>query len=92
MSIALPPEPPEAGSHRLRRARVAISRYGRERLALIIRIATDSTLPVLILMAVGAALFAALINAPQEIVIGILAIGVFTAVLEIRMHNDKRDR
>lgn len=92
MSIALPPDPPESGRHRLRRARVAIGRSARERLALIIRIATDSTLPVLILMAVGAALLAALINAPQEIVVGVLFIGIFTAVLEIRMHNDKRDR
>jgi hypothetical protein len=89
LSIAIPPEPPERGGDRLRRARTAIGRYCRESMAVVIRIATDRTLPLLILMAVGAAFFAMFINAPHEIVLGILFIGVFTAVLEIRMHNDK---
>lgn len=59
----------------------------------LVRIVKDPTLPFLVLGSIAAAFVATLVfHAPGEIVFGLLFIGILTAFLETKMHNDNRDR
>ncbi len=59
----------------------------------LVRTVRDPTLPFLVLGSIVAAFVATLVfHAPGEIVFGLLFIGILTAFLETKMHNDNRDR
>lgn len=59
----------------------------------LVRTMRDPTLPFLVLGSIVAAFVATLVfHAPGEIVFGLLFIGILTAFLETKMHNDNRDR
>jgi hypothetical protein len=62
-------------------------------LASSIEIAKDRTLPLLFLGVISVTFFMTLVlNAPAEIVFGLLFVGLLTAIFETKMHNDNRDR
>lgn len=84
-----PPDPPRSSAHAWYRVYSALSGS----VVTLARTVKDPTLPLLVLGSIAAAFIATLVfHAPDEIVFGLLFIGILTAFLETKMHNDNRDR
>lgn len=75
----------------VRKARDFLRKRSRASVATLVRSVTESTLSVLVLGTIGAR-FSLVLNAPAEMVSGVVLVGCLTAFLETKIRSDDRDR